>query len=83
MRGQLHRPRLTAYAAALTEDALDAARSLRKFPRRGRIVPEAENEAIRELFVRGYRVIYEIRGGGAVVILAFIHGARRFPDALV
>jgi len=70
------------YAAAVTEEALAAARSLRKFPRRGRIVPEAENEAIRELFIRSYRLIYEIRGDGAIVIPAFIHGARRFPAAL-
>jgi len=66
------------YAAALINEARDAARSLKKFPRRGRIVPETDDDLIRELFVRSYRLIYEIRSDG-IVILAFIHGARRFP----
>jgi toxin ParE1/3/4 len=69
------------YAAALVDDARTAARSLRNFPRRGRIVPEVPDDAVRELFVKSYRLIYEIRDGG-VIILAFLHGARRFPSEL-
>ena len=70
------------YAAALVEEARDAARSLKKFPRRGRVVPETGDELIRELFVKSFRLIYEIRSG-SVVIVAFIHGARRFPTNLL
>jgi len=70
------------YAASLIEDARDAARSLRKFPRRGRVVPEADNDLVRELFVKNYRPIYEIRPD-RIAILAFIHEARRFPLNLV
>ena len=67
------------YAAALVTEAKDAARSLRKFPRMGRIVPEVRDESVRELIVKSYRLIYEIRREG-IVIIAFLHGARRFPS---
>jgi plasmid stabilization system protein ParE len=48
---------------------------------RGRIVPEIPDGTARELFVKSYRLIYEIREGNTV-ILAFLHGARRFPSEL-
>jgi toxin ParE1/3/4 len=70
------------YAAALVAEARAAARSLHQFPLRGRIVPEVSEDAVRELFVKSYRLIYEIREE-KVIILAFIHGARRFPSNLV
>jgi toxin ParE1/3/4 len=63
------------------DEARSAARSLRRFPRRGRAVPEIDDPAVRELFVKQYRLIYEVLPG-RVVILAFLHGARRFPEML-
>lgn len=70
------------YAVALVDEARSAARSLRKFPRRGRVVPEVGDDRVREVFVKSYRLIYEIRQDGTV-ILGFIHGARRFPFNLL
>jgi len=70
------------YAAALIAEARSAARSLRTFPRRGRIIPEIPDDSVREIFVKSYRLIYEIREGD-VVILAFLHGARRSPTEFV
>jgi toxin ParE1/3/4 len=67
------------YVAALLAEAKSAARSLRKFPNRGRIVPEVADDLVRELFVKSYRLIYEVRQDG-IVILAFIHGARALPN---
>ena len=64
------------YAAALMGDAWSAARSLKQWPRRGRTVPEFDNPAVREIFVKSYRLIYEVHDN-RVVILAFIHGARQ------
>ncbi|HVT19183.1 MAG TPA: type II toxin-antitoxin system RelE/ParE family toxin [Thermoanaerobaculia bacterium] len=62
------------YAAALVRDARDAARSLDRFPERGRLLgPLGPN--VRELFVQSYRLIYEVRRD-AIDILAFVHGAR-------
>lgn len=67
---------LTA-AQRLLESALDSAASLEFMSERGRIVPELEQPAIRELLVQRYRLIYELFDT-RVEILAFIHGARDF-----
>ena len=69
------------YAAALVDEVRSAARSLRTFPSRGRVLPEVGDEAVRELFIKSYRLSYELRGND-VVILAVIHGARRLPGEL-
>jgi len=53
-----------------------AARSLKKSPKRGRVVPEIGDPAVREIFVKSYRLIYEVHDD-YVVILALIHGARQ------
>lgn len=63
------------YATAFTMEILDASRSLDKFSERGRIVPELCTHNIRELLIRGYRLIYSIEQKH-VVILAIVHGAR-------
>lgn len=72
------------YAAALIREARDAARSLRQFPNRGRVVPEENNPTIRELFVfHSYRMLYQVlENAREVHILAFIHGARDLEKAL-
>jgi hypothetical protein len=44
-------------------------------PERGSIVPELDNDMIREIFIRKYRLIYEIEKK-EVHILGLIHGAR-------
>jgi toxin ParE1/3/4 len=63
------------YAAALVREARAAARSLKTLAERGRVVPEARSSAIRELFVKSYRLIYKITPG-TVIVVAFVHGAR-------
>jgi toxin ParE1/3/4 len=63
------------YAAAFAREARDASRSLTRFSDRGRVVPEFNNPAVREIFVRSYRLLYTVRES-AVYILGFIHGAR-------
>lgn len=63
------------YAAALVREARAAARSLKRFAERGRIVPEARSADVRELFVKSYRLIYRITPD-AVTVVAFVHSAR-------
>ena len=46
------------------------------FPRLGRIVSDFQDEAIRELIVEGYRVIYRLIGEDEVWILTVVHGSR-------
>ncbi len=63
------------YASALVREARAAAQSLQRYSSRGRVVPERNHPDIRELFIRGYRLIYKITTDH-VFILAFVHGAR-------
>jgi toxin ParE1/3/4 len=63
------------YAGAFVREVRDAARSLAYLAERGRTVPEFNDPSIRELFVRSYRLIYQVTGQ-TVYIVGFIHGAR-------
>lgn len=63
------------FAAAFVREVREAARSLAHLAERGRVVPELENRSIRELFVRNYRLIYQVTEQ-SVYIVGFIHGAR-------
>jgi plasmid stabilization system protein ParE len=45
------------YAAAVARELVAAARSLATFSERGRVVPEYEDSAVREIIVRRYRLI--------------------------
>ena len=64
------------YAATFVQEVRDAAASLTQFAERGHVVPEFGEEAIRELLVRPYRLVYKIVDD-QVLVLALIHGARR------
>lgn len=63
------------YAAAFVGEGRDAARSLAHLAARGRMVPEFHDPNIRELFVRDYRLVYQVTES-AVYVIGFIHGAR-------
>lgn len=64
------------YAAALVQEVKKAAASLADFAERGQVVPEFDDDTMRELLVRPYRLIYQV-SDDTVVILALVHGARR------
>ncbi len=56
------------------------------FPRLGRVVPEENDENIREIILRPYRIIYKVIPAQQIVAVARIwHGARgeaEVPDRL-
>ena len=64
------------YAAALVEEAHEAAASLADFAERGQTLPEFADESIRELLVKPYRLVYKLTEEH-VFIVTFIHGAQR------
>jgi toxin ParE1/3/4 len=64
-------------AAQVLDEALRAAANLATFAERGRVVPELNDPAIREVFVSRYRLQYEV-GEARVLVVAFLHGARDF-----
>ena len=69
-----------AYASASVQRVLAAARSLAHQPEMGRWVPELNDEAIREIFIHNYRLVYRI-SANRIEILAIIHGKRDFSSA--
>jgi len=69
----------TAYAAAVVGNIIAVTRSLARFPLAGRMVPELEDDALRERFVYSYRVIYRVESH-TVIITAVIHGRRMLPN---
>ena len=55
-------------------------KGLGQFPLRGRIVPEFDDDSIRELLVRAYRIVYRLNHNGrSVEIIRFWHAARDVP----
>ena len=67
-------------ARAFGELLLSRCQVLADHPQLGRKVPEFDLEELRELVVRGYRVIYRCHpASGRVDILRFWHGARGAP----
>ena len=59
----------------LLRSIVETIERLRDFPLSGRVVPELDDEAFREVIARDYRVIYWI-AGDVVEILAVVHGKR-------
>jgi len=69
------------YAIVLQREAQAAAQSLRLFARRGRVVPERNDERLRELIVGSYRLIYRVVAE-EVHVIAFVNGARDLDSFL-
>ncbi|RLA39044.1 MAG: type II toxin-antitoxin system RelE/ParE family toxin [Gammaproteobacteria bacterium] len=63
------------YASSVVTKVLAVSRSLTEAPLIGRIVPELENNQIRERFIYSYRLIYRIRDDD-ILVVAIIHGKR-------
>ena len=63
------------YAGIVVKKVVTQTQTLVNFPRAGRKVPEFDDDAIRELIVYSYRIIYRLQDE-AVVIAAVIHGKR-------
>lgn len=57
------------------ERIIAAAESLVDHPRLGRVVPEANEENIRELLYYNYRIIYRV-ASDRIELLSVVHGAR-------
>ncbi|HEV2800032.1 MAG TPA: type II toxin-antitoxin system RelE/ParE family toxin [Pyrinomonadaceae bacterium] len=62
-----------AYAATVVKKILTLARNLARFPFAGRIVPEFNDESLREQFAYSYRIIYRVQDK-TVTIAAVVHG---------
>ncbi|MEK6333450.1 MAG: type II toxin-antitoxin system RelE/ParE family toxin [Acidobacteriota bacterium] len=70
----------TAHASSVVAKIIRATRTIRQFPLAGRMVPEFEDESLRERFVYSYRIIYRV-DGQIVTVAAVIHGKRMLETA--
>ena len=66
-----------ANALRVLARALEAARHLSTLAERGRVVPELNDPAVREVFVFRYRLMYRVEPD-RVEVRAFVHGVRDF-----
>ncbi|MCP4137585.1 MAG: type II toxin-antitoxin system RelE/ParE family toxin [bacterium] len=62
------------YAINFIERVLEAIEHLISFPELGRIVPEFNNQKIRELIFHDYRIVYKVIET-SVVIVSITHGS--------
>ena len=63
------------YARSFVERIILSVDKLTDFPRLGRMVPEADQEAIRELLYHNYRIVYRVKND-LIEILTVVHGRR-------
>ena len=67
------------YASGFVERIILAADRLADHPKVGRIVPETNDENVRELLYQRYRIIYRVKGD-SIEMLSVIHGARDLEE---
>lgn len=63
------------HAVAFIDMLVERAEILRQSPYLGRMVPEFTREDLRELLVRGQRILYVVTPG-SVTVVRVIHGSR-------
>ena len=64
------------YAIRFIDKLVDKVEILIDHPDVGRVVPEFENELIKEIFEGNYRIIYKINSIDEITILRIHHSAR-------
>ena len=70
------------YAARFVETVYENIEKLANFPKLGRIVPEYDNENLRELILGNYRIVYQSVSLNELVVLRIIHSSRLFDTGL-
>ena len=64
------------YATIQVENFFERVEDLRKTPFLGTVVPELNDESLRQLLEGSYRIIYEIKNKDLIEVLCVIHGMR-------
>jgi plasmid stabilization system protein ParE len=68
------------YASLVVQRLLAAAERLLDFPKQDRVVPEIGDEALRELIVRPYRLVYRISEDDRIEIVTIFRASRLLPE---
>jgi plasmid stabilization system protein ParE len=69
------------YGRSMVERIFARTGQLADFPQLGAMVPEYENESLRELLERPYRIVYRALPD-RIDVVAVVHAARRMPHDL-
>ncbi|MCF8004087.1 MAG: type II toxin-antitoxin system RelE/ParE family toxin [Chromatiaceae bacterium] len=64
------------YARRVSEELVRRTIRLDELPRQGRVVPELNEDAVREIGQYSYRILYEIKSDDLIEVLAVIHKRR-------
>ncbi len=64
------------YARRVSEELVKKTIGLDELPRKGRKVPEVNDNVVRELSLYSYRVLYEIKSEHLIEVLAVVHKRR-------
>ena len=63
------------YAKKVVQDIREKTDILEQLPKRGKKIPELNDDQVRELSLYSYRIIYEIKAQG-IFVLAVVHKRR-------
>ena len=69
-------------ARNVIKDIYEAGNRIKEFPEKGRFVPEFRKNNIREIFCRGYRIIYKIEAK-RITILTVRHMRQRLSTETI
>ncbi|MBI5634848.1 MAG: type II toxin-antitoxin system RelE/ParE family toxin [Nitrospirae bacterium] len=69
------------YAVVFARKIVAIVRAIPQFPKAGRIVPEYDDENLREKIYENYRIVYRIKQE-VIEIVAICHGARLLENIL-
>jgi toxin ParE1/3/4 len=67
------------YAQLFAQKVIDAVETIPAFPKAGRVVPEFQQEDLRERIFQNYRIVYRVKPD-VIEIVTIVHGARLMPD---
>ena len=74
-----YREESPSYAERFEEKIFEATRRLEVFPRSGRMISEAEDDQLREVIYRDYRIMYHLdEDEEEVLILTVLHSSQQF-----
>lgn len=66
------------YAAVLAKKVVSIVEGIPEFPRAGRMVPEYQDENLRERLFHSYRIVYRIKED-VIEVVAICHAAMPLP----
>jgi len=68
------------YARRVSEELVKKTIGLDELPRKGKKVPELNEDVVRELSLYSYRILYEIKSDSFIEVLAVIHKRQHLEE---